>query len=90
MITNTLKHASYVPNNGCLEIPTREEFHRYAIHTLCDKDFKTDYNPYDLIVMAERIGKSIKYSKKLERESENKRRFASMYASRKKPQNDDK
>ena len=37
------KETSYIPNNGNLKIPSREEFHRYAMNILYESCFCTDH-----------------------------------------------
>lgn len=34
---------TYVPNNGNLRIPSKEEFHKYTSNILSDSDFCTEY-----------------------------------------------
>lgn len=41
-MTKQKLQTSYIPNNGNLKIPSREEFHRYAMNTLYDTCFCTD------------------------------------------------
>ena len=64
MITMTENYITEESNQKHHEfrIPTREEFHRYAMHPLCQSDFETSYcTPNN----AERIVRSLKWTEKM-------------------------
>ena len=42
-MTKQKLQTSYIPNNGNLKIPSREEFHRYAMNILYESCFCTDH-----------------------------------------------
>lgn len=55
---NKLKKITYLPNNGHLKIPSREEFHRRFSGIV----YKSDYDaPTSLTAIAGRIASNIKF-----------------------------
>ena len=41
-----MKTKNYTQKHNTLHIPTREEFHRYALNVINEEDFCTDYPGY--------------------------------------------
>lgn len=44
-MTQPANKTTYIPDNGNLPIPSRDEFHRYFMNNLDILDFCTDYPP---------------------------------------------
>ena len=61
IMTKQKLQTSYIPNNGNLKIPSREEFHRYAMNILYESCFCTDH-PTDYTINS--IAQSIHWTKK--------------------------
>lgn len=55
---NFSKKSTYIPNNGNLRIPSRQEFHKRFSGVIYQSDFNA---PIPLTVMAGRIASNIKF-----------------------------
>lgn len=70
-MTKQKLQTSYIPNNGNLKIPSREEFHKYTMNILYETCFCTDSpNSYTI----DNIAGAIHWTKKNAKHGENIRR----------------
>lgn len=70
-MTKQKLQTSYIPNNGNLRIPSREEFHRYTMNTLYESCFCMDA-PTGYTI--ESIATAIRWTKKNAKHGENIRK----------------
>lgn len=66
------KQVTYIPNNGNLPIPSREEFHRYTSNYLTEHDFCTNHPSRDGGMQVSKVASAIRWT---QRNANNKNSF---------------